>query len=136
MPGWTLATLLTLATIGTVDVPPSATVAPPRVRQCPVQMEAVVEGTHVLAQDDDKLRGAVLAFEVRIQRVWLDEKILVEGRPDHVDPDRWRPLIMSFQKFYGLAPGQLHPSMLATIPERSYRSPDVDRAREKFSLRA
>lgn len=112
----------------TADV--SATVAPPRVRECPVQMEAVVEGTHVLAQDDEKLRGAVLAFEVRVQRVWLDEKILLEGRPDHVDPDRWRPLIMSFQKFYGLAPGQLHPSMLATIPERSYRSPDVDRARQ------
>lgn len=108
----------------------SATIAPPRVRECPVQMEAVVEGVHPLAQDDEKLRGAVLAFEVRIQRVWLDEALLMDGRPDHVDPDRWRPLIMSFQKFYSLTPGQLHPSMLATIPERSYRSPDVDRARQ------
>jgi hypothetical protein len=43
---------------------------------------------------------------------------------------------MSFQKFYGLAPGQLRPSLLASIPERSYRSPDVDRARHSLSLRA
>ncbi len=114
----------------------SATIAPPRVRECPVQMEAVVEGMHELAQDSGTLRGAVLAFEVRIQRVWLDDALLMEGRPDHVDPDRWRPLIMSFQKFYGLAPGPLHPSMLASIPERSYRSPDVDRAREALPLTA
>jgi flavin reductase (DIM6/NTAB) family NADH-FMN oxidoreductase RutF len=114
----------------------SSTVGPPRVRECPVQMEAVLAGTHVLAQDDEKLRGAVLAFEVRIQRVWLDEAILTEGRPDHVDPDRWRPLIMSFQKFYGLAAGQLHASTLATIPERSYRSPDVERAREAGTVGA
>ncbi len=51
------------------------------------------------------------------------------GQPDRVDPDKWRPLIMSFQKFYGLAPQQLHDPALASIPEAMYRSPDVDRAR-------
>ena len=54
----------------------------------------------------------------------------MEGQPDHVDPDRWRPLIMSFQKFYGLRPGQLHGSRLASIPERNYRTPDLVRARQ------
>jgi hypothetical protein len=44
-------------------------------------------------------------------------------------PDAWRPLIMSFQKFYGLGP-QVHPSTLATIPERMYRGPDIERARQ------
>jgi len=108
----------------------SQTVRPPRVRECPVQMEAVVEGHHVLAQSDEMLRGKVLAFEVRIQRVWVQEDLMMDGQPNHVDPDRWNPLIMSFQKFYGLARGQVHGSRLASIPERSYRSPDVDRARQ------
>jgi flavin reductase (DIM6/NTAB) family NADH-FMN oxidoreductase RutF len=108
----------------------SETIAPPRVRECPVQMEAVLEGVHAAAQDDPVQRGRILVFEMRVQRVWLDPSIAMEGERDRVDPDRWRPLIMSFQKFYGLAAGELHESLLATIPERSYRSPDVDRARQ------
>lgn len=109
---------------------PSETVAPPRARECPVQLEAVLEGEHGLAQGDDRLRGRVLAFEVRIQRVHVAPQILADGEADRIDPDRWHPLIMSFQKFYGLAPRQLHESSLASIEERHYRSPDVDRARQ------
>lgn len=108
---------------------PSQTVAPPRVRECPVQMEAVLAGTHGVAADDPRLAGHIVALEVRVQRVHAAPHILDAERPDHVDPDRWRPLIMSFQKLYGLAPGPLRPSALARIPEASYRSPDVDRAR-------
>jgi hypothetical protein len=40
---------------------------------------------------------------------------------NRIDPDKWRPLIMSFQQFYGLAPHQLHDSELAKIPESLYR---------------
>lgn len=105
----------------------SETVAPSRAGQCPVQMEAVLAGTHAAAQDDEAQRGKILVFEVRIQRVWLDESITMG--PDRVDPDKWRPLIMSFQKFYGLSGEQVHTSALASIPEAMYRSPDVDRAR-------
>jgi hypothetical protein len=92
-------------------------------------MEAVVEATHGLAADDAVLRGKIATFELRIQRVHLDERILMQGERDRVDPDQWRPLIMSFQKFYGLGAGQLHESTLARIPEAMYHSPDVDRAR-------
>jgi hypothetical protein len=52
----------------------------------------------------------------------------VPGEPDRIDPDRWRPLIMSFQQFYGLTP-RLQKSTLATIPESAYRPkavPDVE----------
>ena len=38
------------------------------------------------------------------------------GEPDRIDPDKWRPLIMSFQNFYGLR-SQLHESTLAKVPE-------------------
>ncbi|MEA2958935.1 MAG: hypothetical protein QOJ58_4532, partial [Alphaproteobacteria bacterium] len=33
--------------------------------------------------------------------------------------------------FYGLAPSKVRPSTLAKIPERLYRAPDVDRARDE-----
>jgi flavin reductase (DIM6/NTAB) family NADH-FMN oxidoreductase RutF len=105
----------------------SETVAPPRAAECPVSMEAVVEAVHEVAGDDEAARGT-LAFEVRIQRVWVHDAIRVPGTDDHIDPDAWRPLIMSFQKLYGLGP-QVHPSTLARIPERWYRSPDLERAR-------
>ena len=48
---------------------------------------------------------------------------------DRIDPDKWRPLIMSFQEFYGLTPMKLAPSALAEIPERLYRGTDIERAR-------
>ncbi|HWI27485.1 MAG TPA: flavin reductase family protein [Stellaceae bacterium] len=107
----------------------SDTVAPPRVRECPVQLEAVVESVHGLAEGDERLRGRTKIFELRIQRVHVEEALLLERKPNHIDPDKWRPLIMSFQRFYGLAPGELEPSRLAQVAEAHYRSPDVDRAR-------
>jgi flavin reductase (DIM6/NTAB) family NADH-FMN oxidoreductase RutF len=107
---------------------PSETVAAPRVLECPVQMEAVVAARHDMGEDDP-WKGAQCTFEVRVQRVHVLPKILMDGVPNRIDPDKWRPLIMSFQKFYGLAPGQIHESLLSEIPEHLYRSPDVDRAK-------
>jgi flavin reductase (DIM6/NTAB) family NADH-FMN oxidoreductase RutF len=109
---------------------PSQAVAAPRVRECPVQLEAVVEAVHGIADDDAGLRGRLLNIEVRVVRVHLAPDIVMPGLPNRVDPDRWRPLIMSFQKFYGLGAQQLHPSALSSIEEAMYRSPDVDRARQ------
>lgn len=48
------------------------------------------------------VRGHLIAIEVEIARVHSDSSILVPGEPDRIDPDRWQPLIMSFQHFYGL----------------------------------
>jgi flavin reductase (DIM6/NTAB) family NADH-FMN oxidoreductase RutF len=107
----------------------SETVEAPRVLECPIQLEAVVSAVHPLADEDDKLRGGIAVFEVRVQRVHVEEALLVPGDPNRIDPNAWRPLIMSFQKFYGLAAGELHESLLSSIPEAIYRSPDVDRAR-------
>jgi flavin reductase (DIM6/NTAB) family NADH-FMN oxidoreductase RutF len=107
---------------------PSETVAASRALECPVQMEAVVAARHGIG-DDSPRKGAMSLFEVRIQRVHAVPNILMEGDANRIDPDKWRPLIMSFQKFYGLAPGQVHESRLGEIPEELYRSPDVDRAK-------
>ena len=103
------------------------TVNAPRAAECPVQMEAVVEAVHGLAEGDADMRGKIVTFELRIQRVHLDESILMEDNPNRVDPDKWKPLIMSFQEFYGLGE-KLHPSTLGGVPERLYRTPDVEEA--------
>ncbi len=97
------------------------TVAAPRVAECPVQLEAKVEGLHQMAQGDAVMRGRLAAIEVSITRVHLDERIMMDGAENRVDPDKWQPLIMSFQQFYGLAPGKLQRSELAEIPEAMYR---------------
>jgi flavin reductase (DIM6/NTAB) family NADH-FMN oxidoreductase RutF len=97
----------------------SHTVSPPRVQECPVQMEAVVEAVHGLAEGDIDLRGKIVAFELRIQKVYLERDILMEGNNNQVDPDKWKPLIMSFQQFYTLG-DRVHVSTLAEIPEHMY----------------
>ena len=107
---------------------PSETVSPPRAQECPVQLEAVVAARHDLCEDGP-WKGAQSAFEVRILRVHVRPDLTMDGHANRIDPDKWRPLIMSFQEFYGLAPGKVHPSTLGEIPEALYRSPDVDRAR-------
>ncbi len=88
-------------------------VAPPRVAECPVQMEATLQAAHPVGP------RRALAVEVAIDRVHADEAIL--AAPDRIDPNAWRPLIMSFQQFYGLTPDRLRHSELAQIPEVLYR---------------
>jgi flavin reductase (DIM6/NTAB) family NADH-FMN oxidoreductase RutF len=107
----------------------SQTVTPPRALECPVHLEGKVEHWRGLAESDEEVRGRTVIFEVRIQRVHLAPSIIRHGNPNRVDPDKWRPLIMSFGRFYGLAPEQVLDSTLARVPEELYRSPDVDRAR-------
>jgi flavin reductase (DIM6/NTAB) family NADH-FMN oxidoreductase RutF len=113
----------------------SETVAPPRAAECPIALEAVVESMHGIADDDEGLRGALTAFEVRVQRVHAHPAVLLDGNADRIDAaDLWNPLIMSFQHFYGLAE-RLHPSKLASIDEERYRSPDTMRGREASAMR-
>jgi flavin reductase (DIM6/NTAB) family NADH-FMN oxidoreductase RutF len=111
----------------------SETINAPRIKECPVQMEAVLASVHSLSDDDEKQKGKILNMEFRIQRVHLEESILMNGHKNRIDPDKWRPLIMSFQKFYGLG-NQVHHSKLSEIPEHLYHSPDMDRSRKFVNL--
>ncbi len=86
----------------------SESVAPPRVLECPVQMEGVV---HQYGSFGNKVSAN--AFEVHIVKLHVDESLLIADSPrPHIDPAAWRPLIMSFCRFYGLG-GEVHPSRLA-----------------------
>ncbi|MDB4909733.1 MAG: hypothetical protein JWO39_556, partial [Gemmatimonadetes bacterium] len=53
-------------------------------------------------------------------RIHVDASIRMTGHDDRIDPEKWRPLIMSFQQFFGL--GEIvHESALSRIPETVYR---------------
>ena len=86
----------------------SESVAPPRVRECPVQMEGIVHDYRAFGKN-----VSANMFEVHIVKLHVDEELLAgEGPRSHIDPVRWRPLIMSFCRFFGLG-GEVHPSRLA-----------------------
>jgi flavin reductase (DIM6/NTAB) family NADH-FMN oxidoreductase RutF len=97
----------------------SQLVRAPRIQECAVQLEAVLETVHAFGNRPDKCSNA-LAFEVRVVRAHIEESILMQGFKDRIDPDKWRPLIMSFCEFYGLGE-KIRRSTLAEIPESAYR---------------
>ena len=104
----------------------------PLVKECPVQLEAKMVTKHKLAEDDILQNGRIVTIELRIVRVHVEEDLLMEGFINRIDPNKWRPLIMSFQRFYGLGE-ELHYSTLAEIPEELYKSPDVEKAEVSLS---
>jgi flavin reductase (DIM6/NTAB) family NADH-FMN oxidoreductase RutF len=87
----------------------SEKVRPPRVAQCPVHLEAVVDRVHPFGEEGSGL----VAVEARVVRVHVEESLLVPGSRRHIDADRWDPLIMKFCGFYGNS-HNVHPSRLAT----------------------
>lgn len=91
----------------------------PRIFECPVHLEGQVASHHVLVTDDSD-SPPMYIFQVAIERVHVHPSIRQPGTSHRIDPDRWRPLLMSFQRFYGLGP-EIHPSKLATIQEEWYR---------------
>jgi flavin reductase (DIM6/NTAB) family NADH-FMN oxidoreductase RutF len=108
---------------GTAEITPveSEIVAAPRAAECPVQMEAVLQAVHPLEGSNPLHQGRLVSIEVKIVRVYLEDRILMDGCADRIDPAKWRPLIMSFCQFFGLGP-MVHHSTLAEIPESAYRT--------------
>jgi flavin reductase (DIM6/NTAB) family NADH-FMN oxidoreductase RutF len=100
---------------------PSQLVRAPRITECPVQMESAMISNMELMQDLPDRKGVLLAVEVQVLRMHIRNDLRMTGHANRVDPDRWRPLIMSFQEFYGLAPRVSVESKLATINEEHYR---------------
>lgn len=106
---------------------PADLVTAPLVNECDVQLEAKLVHARSLAEDDEVMKGRIMTFELQVIRVHLDDSILMDGHTNRVDPDKWKPLIMSFQKFYSTG-DELHHSTLAEIPEEMYKTPDIEKA--------
>ena len=87
---------------------PSFSVAPPRIVECPVQMEGIVHGVRPFG-----MNVSANAFEVHIVKLHVEESLLVgHGPRPYIDPEKWPPLFMSFCRFFGRG-REVHPSRLA-----------------------
>ncbi|MFC1438983.1 flavin reductase family protein [Streptacidiphilus sp. N1-10] len=76
---------------------PSTLVRPPRVADCPLQLEARA------ARVQPDVSGSFLIIEAQVLEVHADPRIVVPGS-QHVDPALWSPLIYNFRHYYGLGP--------------------------------
>jgi len=74
---------------------PSEVVRPPRVAECPLQMEARA------ADMQPGVTGEFLVIQAQVLKVHADPRIVVPGS-QHIDPARWSPLIYNFRHYYGL----------------------------------
>ena len=80
----------------------AATVQAPRVLECPVNLEAKLALVHHVAEDNNELKRKIASIELKVTQVHVEENVLMDDYRNRIDPDKWRPLIMSFQQFYGL----------------------------------
>jgi flavin reductase (DIM6/NTAB) family NADH-FMN oxidoreductase RutF len=74
---------------------PSAVVRPPRVAECPLQLEARA------ADVRPDVSGEFVIAQAHVLRVHADPRIVVPGT-QHVDPARWSPLVYNFRHYFGL----------------------------------
>ncbi|KAK5401759.1 hypothetical protein LTR06_010866 [Exophiala xenobiotica] len=95
-------------------------VRPARIAECPAQMEAELVGVYDMMRDADN--KGFIALEVKVMRTHVHESIRMDGHKNRIDPDKWHPMIMSFQELYGLHPKKVAPSVLAEITEEGYRA--------------
>lgn len=98
---------------------PSLVVRASRVVECPIQLEAKVVSMKAFARTDVKMAVPAAAIEVRVLKAHIEEKLLDRPNGRRIDPDKWKPLIMSFRCFYGVGE-PLHSSRLAESPESAY----------------
>jgi flavin reductase (DIM6/NTAB) family NADH-FMN oxidoreductase RutF len=79
----------------------SEVVKAPRVKECPVQLEAVARSIHPLV-GEPRIHGlgGAASVEVEILRVHVRKDFILKG--DYVDPAKWQPLIYNFRHYFGL----------------------------------
>jgi flavin reductase (DIM6/NTAB) family NADH-FMN oxidoreductase RutF len=94
-------------------------VRPARIAECPAQMEAELVGVYKMMQDAET--KGFIALEVKVLRTHVHQEIRMEGHENRIDPDKWHPMIMSFQELYGLKGKRVDESVLARIGEEEYR---------------
>lgn len=98
---------------------PAEEVSAPRVRECPIQLEAVLVEAKPFATDDKRMLIQTVSAQVRIVRVHAAGDILSDQFENRIDPAKWNPLLMSFLEFFERG-RSVHPSRLREIPEEAY----------------
>ncbi len=75
----------------------SENVAPVRVGECPIQMEAIVESMMPVADEPEGF--AVVVAKIIVAHAHAD---ILTADGAAVDPERWKPLIFNFRSYHGL----------------------------------
>jgi flavin reductase (DIM6/NTAB) family NADH-FMN oxidoreductase RutF len=78
----------------------SDTVGPPRVAECPLQLEARLLGVRGSAMTPEQAEPGFAIAELQVTRVHAHEDITVPGT-HHVDAERWGPLLYVFRHYVG-----------------------------------
>ncbi|MBU7318164.1 flavin reductase family protein [Paenibacillus oleatilyticus] len=88
---------------------PAQLVQAPRVKECPVHLEAQLVKLHPFEEP-----SSLVAIEVRIEKVHIEEDLLMDANSNYIDPSKWNPMIMNFCEYFGLSE-QLSASKLAPV---------------------
>ncbi|MEC0256625.1 flavin reductase family protein [Paenibacillus lautus] len=87
----------------------SHVVQAPRVKECPVHLEARLVKLHPFEEP-----SSLVAIEVRIEKVHIEDDLLMDLKSNYIDPSKWNPMIMNFCEYFGLSE-QLSASKLAPV---------------------
>ena len=83
----------------------SEVVKPERAKECPVHLEARVVRLHTLSGEKLNELGGGVAAEVEVLRVHVANEFILGD--NHIDPEKWSPLIYNFRHYYRLADKEL-----------------------------
>ena len=81
----------------------SQVVAPDRICECPIQMEAELVAAHAPGDWPTDRPGSFYIFETRVRRVHARADLVVPGS-QRIDPARWSPLLYVFRHYFGTGP--------------------------------
>ncbi|HEY9000219.1 MAG TPA: flavin reductase family protein [Mucilaginibacter sp.] len=77
----------------------SQMVKPPAIKDCPIQLEAILEQHSIIDFDTDG-EPDVAAVTVKVVNVRVHENIIIGD--NQIDPQKWSPLIYNFRHYFGL----------------------------------
>jgi flavin reductase (DIM6/NTAB) family NADH-FMN oxidoreductase RutF len=83
----------------------SEVVKPERAKECPVHLEARVVRLHTLSGEKLNELGGGVAAEVEVLRVHVANEVILGE--NHIDPEKWSPLIYNFRHYFRLAEKEL-----------------------------
>ena len=80
---------------------PSETVKPPRIKECPIQIEGKVVATHGPGGEWPIERPETFSIvEILVTKIHAHEDIVVP-ETDYIDTNRWQPLFYVFRHYFG-----------------------------------
>jgi flavin reductase (DIM6/NTAB) family NADH-FMN oxidoreductase RutF len=83
---------------------PSHSVGPPRIAECPLQLEAKLLAIHAASATECGSKPAThVIAETRVVRVHAEQRIVVPGT-SYIDTGQWHPLLYVFRHYFGAGP--------------------------------